>query len=143
MQLPHRRISQRHTLDQNVLAAMRLNEVRPQVSTVAKYSLIHRRTVRDHFHQLRARGAGAAGALLPTTRLPPRPRPPVFATGLPIKHALAGNRDILLLKGIDERRIIHQLHAFPTSKDHRQILLRIRIEFDGRVFCDVQVDVAL
>src|SRR5882724_5934844 len=35
MDLPHRRISERHAFDQNILAAVRLNELRPQVASFA------------------------------------------------------------------------------------------------------------
>src|SRR5262249_34864139 len=95
------------------------------------------------FHQRRPRFARAWVASFPAASWPSRPRPPVLAIGLPIKNALAGDRDVLLFKGIDERRVIHQLHAFPTRENDGQIFLRIGIEFDRAVLLDVQVDVAL
>ena len=67
----------------------------------------------------------------------------MFAVGLTVNHTCAGDRDVLLLKGIDESGVAHQLHAFPASEDHGQILLWILTEFDRCVSVEVKIDIAL
>ena len=67
----------------------------------------------------------------------------MFAISLAVDYSFTGDRDVALLKGIDESGIAHQLHAFPASEDHRQILLWVLTEFDRGVFGEVKIDVAL
>ena len=67
----------------------------------------------------------------------------MFAVSLAVDYSFAGDRDVLLFKGVDERRVAHQFHAFPTREHIRQILLWIAIEFDRGAFRHVQVDIAL
>src|SRR5262249_30051450 len=98
MKLPHRRIPERHAFNQNILAAIWLNKVRPQVTTFAKDAFTDGSTFGDHLHQRRSRFARVRVARFPTASLAPRPRPPVFAIGPAIKNALARDRDVLLLE---------------------------------------------
>src|SRR5262249_2671124 len=48
MNLPHWRTPDADAFDENILAAMRLNEAGTQVVSVAESALIHRRVVGDH-----------------------------------------------------------------------------------------------
>src|SRR5207302_969975 len=82
-------------------------------------------------------------ASLPTTACPPFPWPPMLAVGLAVDHAFAGDRNILLLKGVNERRVAHQFHSLPTCEDVGQILSRVLTKFDRGVFSQVEIDVAL
>ena len=67
----------------------------------------------------------------------------MFAISLAVDYSFTGDRDVALLKGIDESGIAHQLHAFPASEDHRQILLWVLTEFDRGVSGEVKIDIAL
>ena len=67
----------------------------------------------------------------------------MIAVSIAVDYAFTGQRDVLLLECIDERRVVHQLHAFPASENQRQIFFRISIELDGRAFSNVQINVAL
>ena len=142
MNLPHRRTPKRHAFDQNIMTAVGLNELRPQIAAFAKYAFTHRRCPGDVIIKQRARFTLIWIAFFPTALRPSFPRPPMFAIGIAVDHAFTGDRHISLLKGIDERRVIHQLHTFPSSKDQRQVLPRILTEFDRGAFGDIEVDVA-
>src|SRR5262249_6571400 len=47
------------------------------------------------------------------------PGPPVLAVCIAVECALAGDSNVLLRKGVDERRVVHQFDAFPARKYHR------------------------
>src|SRR5687767_348747 len=108
-----------------------------------KYSFPDRNISLNHFHQ---RGPGLSlirFTRFPTILRPPIPGPPGFLIGLPIQSAFAGYGDILLTEGVNEWRVVHQLHAFPTTKHQRQVVSWILTELDCRRRSDVQIDVAL
>ena len=63
--------------------------------------------------------------------------------GLPVERALAGDRDVLLLVRVDERRVVHQLRALEPREDGGQVVARVAAEGERRASRDVQVDVAL
>src|SRR5205823_14932143 len=92
MKLPHRRMPQRHAFDQNVLAAIRLNERWPQVTAFAEDTFADRRAVRDHFIELVPRGELIWIALLPAAARASFPCPPVLTTGIPVDDALTRAR---------------------------------------------------
>ncbi len=71
------------------------------------------------------------------------PRPPVFAIRVSIQRAIAGDREVFLVIGIDAGRIIHALHAFPTAVDQRQISRSFLRELERGPGGNVQVHVAL
>src|SRR5437762_6615059 len=102
MNLPHWRILQRHALDQNILAAIGLEQVRSQITSFAEDSLAHGRALGNHLLKQSSRLARTGVALFPAAARASRPRPPIFAIGLAVDYAFAGDRDVLLLKGIDE-----------------------------------------
>src|SRR5215469_12613171 len=81
-------------------------------------------------------------ALLPSTMRSTLPRPPMLTIGVAVNCALTRDRDVSLLQGVDERRIVHQLHAFP-SREHKRVLPGITAEADGRAGQQMQVDLAL
>jgi hypothetical protein len=66
----------------------------------------------------------------------------VLLVGAAIERALAGDRDVLLFESVDERGVIHALHALPTRVDQRQVVSRIAAEADGGVAGNMQVDAA-
>src|SRR5687768_16990076 len=47
------------------------------------------------------------------------PWPPVGLVGLAIERALTGHRDVLGLEGVNQRRVVHHLDAFPLGVDDR------------------------
>ena len=62
--------------------------------------------------------------------------------GLAVERPGAGDRDVLRLEGIDERRVVHQLGAFEAREDERQVLPRVAAEGQRRFRLEVQVDAA-
>src|SRR5690349_6851512 len=56
------------------------------------------------------------------------------AARLSIEHARTGDRNIILLKCINERRIIHYLRALKPREDDRKIIPGIRREFQNSAF---------
>ena len=73
-------------------------------------------------------------------RLDP-PRPPMPLAGLTVERAAAGDGDVLLLEGVDERRVVHQLDALPSGEHHGQVVVRVLAEQDRGARGPVQVDV--
>jgi hypothetical protein len=61
---------------------------------------------------------------------------------LPVEGAAARDRDVLLLPRIDERRIVHELDAFP-AREHDGVARWIGVELERRTLGDVQIHVAL
>src|SRR5215471_16365318 len=106
MKLPHRRIPERDAFDQDILAAMRLDKIRPQITALTKHAFTYRCAFGDHLLEQSPCLSRAGVACFPTASLTTGPRPPVLAISLTIKHALAGNGHVLLLKRIYERRIV-------------------------------------
>ena len=49
----------------------------------------------------------------------------------------------VLLERVDERRVVHQLHAFEAREDDGQIGARVALKEERRPVGDVQVDAAL
>src|SRR2546425_12211155 len=143
MNLPHRRIPERDAFDQNILTAIWLQEHWPQITSVAEHSLAYGRAFVDVLIKQTARLALIGITFLPSTTSSSFPWPPMFAIGLAVDDACAGDRDVPLLKGIDEWRVAHQLHAFPAGENDGQILFWVTAEFDRRVSGDVKIDVAL
>ena len=95
MNFPHRRAADFHAFDQNVLAALKLDEIGPQEIAFAKPPLFHGHTIVVHFVQPRpGRLLGAfAGAL---AAFPSQPRGVIR---LAIKCAGAAHRHVLLSLG--------------------------------------------
>src|SRR5882762_398969 len=102
MNLPHRRVPERHAFNQNVLTAIRLEQIRPQITSFAENSLAHGRALSNHFLKQSSRLARAGVSLLPSAACAPSPGPPIFAISLAINYSFASDRDMFLLKGIDE-----------------------------------------
>src|SRR6185369_514905 len=65
MNFPHRRVVDCHAFDQNVLAAIWLNKLRPQIMSLAEHAFPHRHTLFRHRHQCIAIGTLLAHALFP------------------------------------------------------------------------------
>src|SRR5687768_13732284 len=108
-----------------------------------KHPLADRDILFNHVYQ---RGPGFSlvwFTRFPTILRPPVPGPPGFLISLPVQSSFAGDSDILLTKRVDQWRVVHQLHAFPTTKHERQVIGRILTKLDGRRRSDVQIDVAL
>src|SRR5882672_1002879 len=143
MNLPHRRVPERDPFNQNVLAPVRLNELWPQVTAFTIDALVYGRSVGHLFVQERARLTLIRIAFLPSALRSSFPRPPMIAISITVDHAFACDRHIRLLKRVDQRRVVHQLHAFPSRKNQWQVLLRILAELDRRPLRDMEVDVAL
>ena len=127
-------------VDEDVLAAVWLDEVRPQERPGPEHALRDRHAARAHLEEacagrhLRGFGRQGPGAL---------PGPPVLVARLAVERALAGDRDVALLEGVDERRVVHQLDAFPPREDHGQEVIGVAAEGDCRAVGQVEVDPAL
>lgn len=60
---------------------------------------------------------------------------------LAVGRALAGDRDVLLSPRVDQRRVVHELHAFPAC-EHDGIAGRVGVELERRTGGDVKFDIA-
>src|SRR5688572_13149214 len=109
--------------------------------TVAENTLVDRYAALGHVYQGGPASPLIGVALFPTILRSPVPRPPGLIVGLSIKNSGPGDSDILLLEGINERRIVHQLHAFPTAEYDRQVFGGVLTEFDRPAGSHVQIDV--
>src|SRR5205807_7326294 len=117
MHLPHGRIPERDSLNEHILAAIGLDKLRTQVMTLAEYSLLHWNALFSHFKQQLSILALIGTTFFPAALIPAFPRPPVLTIGIAINRAAAGDSNVLLLKGIDKGRVVHQLDPFPTGKN--------------------------
>src|SRR5205085_8395508 len=91
MDLPHGRVFQGHTFDEDILAAIRLDELRPQIVSFSKDPFAHRdaslRHIKEHVPVFLLAGT----ALFPTAFLSSFPWPPVVAIGLAVDYATAAD----------------------------------------------------
>ncbi len=136
MGTPEGGVDDGHAFDEDVPAAVGLDERRPQEVTGTVHPLRDRHAVFGLFAQAVAVGdlrAGMVGA--------PFPRPPVRLVGAAVERPLAGDGHVLALEGVDQRRVIHQLDAFPP-RQHEGVTLGIVAEVDGGAARDVQLDAA-
>jgi len=67
----------------------------------------------------------------------------MFAVRLSIQSACSRDSNILLLEGIDERRVVHKFNAFKPAEDDGEIFTRIGAELKSGPGFDAQVDVTL
>ena len=98
MDLPHRRVDDPHALDENVPAPVRLNELRAQIRSIAEDALCHRSSRFRQAEQPLAR----CDLVRSPSPLDILPGPPVRFARLAIECSFSGDRDVLLLEGIDE-----------------------------------------
>src|SRR5215467_7434435 len=89
MDLPHRRVTNRDTIDQHVLTTIRLDELRAQVMTVAEDAVFYGHAFFGHFEQRVAIGTALYF-----------PWPPVFVSALAVECAFAGDGNVLLVEGV-------------------------------------------
>src|SRR5690349_2265886 len=143
MNLPHRRVADRDAVDQHVLTAIRLDELRPQIVSIAKDTLANRHAFLRHREQRVAVGTLLRHSFFPTVLRTAVPGPPVFGVALSVEYAFARDRDVALLERIDEWRVVENLDAFPAREDDGQKVFRVRAELDRRAIGDFEVDVAL
>ena len=61
--------------------------------------------------------------------------------GLAVQRSLAGDGDVLALEGVDERRVVHQLHAF-EARENEWIAGGILRKAQRRAFLQVELDAA-
>ena len=110
--------------------------------TLAEYSLLHGNAFFSHFKQQLSVLALIGITFFPAALIPAFPRPPVLTIGIAINRAAAGDSNVLLLKGIDKGRVVHQLDPFPTGKN-QGIFPGIAREADCRAGANMQVYIAL
>src|SRR5690606_34015432 len=56
------------------------------------------------------------------------PWPPMFVIGISIEDTISGNSNIFLTISINQRRVVHTLHSFPTRLHQRLIVCHIPAE---------------
>src|SRR5438105_3792940 len=137
MNFPHWRIDNVNAFDENIARAIRLNEVRPQIFTFAEDSILHGNAAFAKIEQFANTGARRSFS----TFFAPGPRPPVLIRSGAIERTSARDCDVLLLEGVDERRVVHALCTFETRVNDGQVFLWIGAEFERRTFRDVAIDV--
>ncbi len=136
MDLPHRRGDDGQALDQHVLATIGLDEHRADGVAGSEHPLGHRRARLAHVAQALAVADHAGRRALD-------PVPPVIGVGLAVQGPLAGQGDVVLVQGVDERRIVHQLDALVPGQNVGQVGGRIARELQGRALGHVQFGLAL
>ena len=119
---------------EHVRAAVGLDELGPQVVAGAVDAL------GDRHPGLGLGEEPVAVGLLALRVVVLLPRPPVLGVRLAVQRALAGDRDVVLLVGVDERREPHELDAFPARPHDRQVGRGVAAEPDRGALGDVQVD---
>src|SRR5690242_16143769 len=130
-----------HAFNQNVLRAIWLNKLRAEIVSGTEDALLWWNALCRHFDQFLAIGRLILSRT--GTRRPRRsPIPPVIFVGVTVDLSLTRDRQILLLEGIDEGRVVHALGAFPAREDQR-ILRRIGSEAQRSAFADVKIHVTL
>ena len=132
MNVPERTVFDRESFDEDVSASVELNHERAELGTPAEYALLDRDSLVSVSTQ--------PGSVF---LLQSRKSPPVLVAALSVEYASAGQGDILLPVGIDQRGVHHALDPFPTAVDGRQIILGIGRERDPCPLRQVEVDIAL
>src|SRR2546423_4970516 len=84
---------------------------------------------------------GSGGRWLRT--LAPRPSPPVVVRRGAVERALTSDGDVLLIEGVNEGRVVHQLSPLPARVDGGQVLRRVCAELERRALREMEGDVAL
>ena len=125
VEFPHRRVDDTEAFDQDILAAVRFDELRTEVAAVAEDAFGDGDVFLGLVNEFVPRCFLVRVAFLPTAVRAAFPRPPVVAIGLAVEGAGAGDRDVLLLEGVDERRVVHALDALPAGEDDGQVVTRI------------------
>src|SRR6266536_1393958 len=138
MNFPHWRVDDVNAFDQDVARAIRLNEIWPQIFTFAEYSILHRHATFAKIQQLTNTAASECLIVSATAR----PGPPVLIRRRAVERAAARDGDILLLKRVDERRVVHALGAFETRVNRRQIFVRIGAELERRTCRNEKIYIA-
>src|SRR4029453_7886838 len=93
MDFPHRRIDDRQALDQNILAFVRLDELRSQIVAETEHTFGDRHVLVHHLVQMRTRGPLAEDLRIAAVVRIAVPFPEErFA--LSVERALAGDRDV-------------------------------------------------
>src|SRR5437762_8234822 len=103
MNLPHRRILYRDSLEKNILTAVWLNELWPEVMACSEHSFLDRHAALNHLQQNSAGFSLVRSTFFPTILGPAIPWPPRFRVGLSVECAVTCTCDVLLLEGINER----------------------------------------
>src|SRR5205823_14683649 len=128
MNFPHRRIDDVNAFDQDIARTIRLNEIWPQVITLSEDSILYRHTALAIIEQLTNTGARGSFASFFASG----PSPPVLIRSRAIERAASRNSDVLLLEGVNKRRVVHALSAFEARVNNWQILFGIGAELERR-----------
>src|ERR1044071_3014382 len=134
VEFPHRRVDDGDALDEHVLAAVGLDELRAEVAAFAEDALADGRAALGQLFERLAGLQLVRHALLPAVSRLTLPEPPVLFVAVAVERALARDGDVLLLEGVDEGRVVHQLHPLPAREDEREVRLRVLTEFNRRAF---------
>jgi hypothetical protein len=133
---PERGIPNRHVLDQHALAGERLQQRRPEIRAVGINSFFDRHTILGVGLQPGARRTLAFARL--STR---GPGPPVRGVGAAVDRPAARDRDIRFAAHIDQRRVAHELEAFPVRQHGRQVAGGLGNERECRAVGDMELHV--
>ena len=110
---------------------------------LAKDAFANRNALLRHREQRCSVSTLVAHAFFPAVRGTAVPWPPVFVVTLSVECSFSRDRDVLLFKSVDERRVVEQLDAFPARENYRQVVFRVLAKLDSRIACDFEIDVAL
>ena len=132
MDFPHRRVLNRDAVDQHVLTTIRLNELRPQIMTLAKHTFAHGNASFSHAKQRVSIGTLVAHAFFPTVLRTSVPLPPVFVVTLSIERTSARDGDVSLFERVNERRVVEEFDAFPAREDYGQVVIGILAKLHDR-----------
>ena len=132
MHHPEGRIEQFHTLDEHILAANKVHQLRTQALALAKHALFYRHILVTHLEEF---GTGShLGCTLPLVHtfmiamhLMALHIPPAFIAAIAIDNTLARQSDIHAINSIDTGLIIHEVKTLPTG-----INQRIKVSVEGK-----------
>src|SRR5687767_829115 len=111
--------------------------------TFTEDAFADRHTFFSHLEQCVSIGTLVGHALFPAVRRTSIPWPPVLGVALSVECAFARDRDVPLFEGVDERRVVEYLDAFPTREHDRQKVFWVPAELDRGAFRNFEIDVAL
>src|SRR5579871_3381293 len=143
MDFEHRRVDDGDAVDENVAPAHGFDEIRPEIAAFAEFAVPERSVLLAHRVERVASGLLAGLPFAPAAIGTAFPRPPVFAIAVAVERALAGDCNVVLAVGINERRVVQALQTFPAGIDQREIALRVAHKAQCGPGGDVELHLAL
>ncbi len=128
---PERGTLKMYALHQDVVALVKLEHRGAKIMAVTEHALFQRHASLSHLLQQQP-----IRLLLLHPKVPDR-------VSLPVEHPRASDRDIGLLVGMDQRRVVITAHTLPSHQLHGKIIHGIGTEHNRSARFRVEIHVAL